>query len=165
MKKGVLIIILLLVLPVVSSRELTEGQEDIVKIQTPVCPVGQARCLVKAFQVCDGTTFVTKKLCNLQEVCDVDKGCVPRAEKITPTQRGVSKNFYYWRYRECRVGQIQCNKRFIRECVNNKWFDRMCPEEEICHPINGCVKKPSTRFSERELGLPRVPRIPLLRVY
>ncbi|MBI4140516.1 hypothetical protein HY485_01620, partial [Candidatus Woesearchaeota archaeon] len=148
------------------SRELTEEQENIPKIQTTVCPVGQTRCLVKAWQQCDGTTFVTKKLCNLQEVCDVEKGCIPRAEKIVPTQRGVSKDFFYWRYKECRIGQIQCNKRFIRQCINNRWVDNICQEGEYCHPTKGCIQKTGlTRLKQRELAIPREPKVPLLQLH
>ncbi|MBI4141767.1 hypothetical protein HY484_02480 [Candidatus Woesearchaeota archaeon] len=166
MKKSVLLLLVFVLTSLFSSAShISESQENVVPIQTPVCPVGQARCFSKAWQVCDGTKFVTKNVCALQEVCDVEKGCVSRKEKIVPTQRGLSKDFYYWRYKECRIGQIQCNKRFIRECINNKWFDSFCPEGEFCHPVNGCTEKPTTRFRERELNIPKVPRIPLLRYY
>lgn len=163
MKNGVILLVSFILMSVSMTAELVEHPEGMVRIQTPTCKVGEIRCMVKAFQECDGVLFVTKKLCGFQQVCDAKQGgCIARSQRIIPPQTGASKTFDYWRYRECRPGQIKCNKRFIRLCKNYHWIDEDCKADEFCHPIDGCVKQRTTRFRERELNIPRTPKVRLL---
>ena len=147
------------------GRGLTDDQKNVTKIATRACTFGGVRCIGNTMQVCDGSFFVTKKLCGLYEQCDIKKECVPREDNIRAAKK-VSKDFYYWRSKECRIGQIKCNQRFIRQCIKNKWIDSTCAENEYCNPIKGCTEKVGlTRMKERELNIPRVPKIPFLRQY
>jgi len=161
MKKSVLLcsILVILIAVFVAARGLTDDQQNVTKIATPVCKIGEKRCLSKTLQECDGTTFVTKKMCALSEVCDTEKGCHARQQTIDPFDK-VSKDFYYWRYHECRQGQIVCNQRFIRRCEKNKWVQSTCATNEYCHPTKGCLAKEGlTRLKKRELTLPNVPKV------
>lgn len=153
----VLIIILIILTQIASARSLTEQQTKIVKFSTKTCKIGDARCLGRTFQVCDGSTFVTKAKCLPSETCTLADGCVPRI--FFSYAKGPPKDFYSMRLLECKEGTYSCLGRFVKVCKNNVWMQEYCPKDQWCHSQQGCVpKKEYTRLQERDLYIPKIPK-------
>lgn len=162
MKKSVLCVIVILLISAVFvfGRSLLDDQKDIIKIQTNNCRIGATKCFMNSFQECDGSIFVTKKVCTPTEVCTLSKGCISRS---SITRATASTDFYAMRLTECKEGHFECLGRFVKICRNHVWQQEFCQRDYVCHPEKGCIpKKFMTRFKERDLNIPTVPKVPLL---
>ena len=165
MKKSVAILVILLLASsmLVSARSLTESQTKVVKFSTKSCRFGDNRCLGRTFQVCDGSIFVTKAKCLPSETCTIDSGCVPRI--MYSYAKGSPKDFFSMRLLECKEGTFSCLGRFVKVCKNHIWMQEYCPKDYWCHPEKGCVSvKGHTRFQERELNMPFIPKFAYLHI-
>jgi len=162
MKKSVLclLIVCVIIISVVSARELTYSQKNITKIQSSICKFGTMRCYMNSLQECDGSSFVTRIICGPKENCNTAKGCI---KKIPIKRETTLQNFYDFRLTQCKEGQFQCLGRFVKVCKNHLWMQEYCKKNEWCHPKKGCVEQTKmTALQRRDLYLPRVPKVPLL---
>ena len=159
MKKSVIILVIFLLLLSIFAfaRSLTESQIKIIKFSTKFCKIGDARCLGRTYQVCNGSTFVTKAKCLPAETCTLDQGCVPRI--FFSYAKGAPKDFYSMRLLECKEGTYSCLGRFVKVCKNHKWMQEYCPQGYVCNQQEGCVpQKEYTRLQERDLYIPKIPK-------
>ena len=102
-KKSVLLVILLLIIPVAYGLSVSETKasnpgikaltvqktintnpaQKAASISIKICEEGKTRCYTGSFQACEKNTWTTKKRCSSGESCDGVKGCVKKQATAT----------------------------------------------------------------------------------